>query len=57
MFDTDVFHNHVAVFNTDPKVQYLLDKIPAGKTYRSDRLGEKNVGTWEVYKHDLSEQE
>jgi len=57
IFDTQTITNHIARFPKNDREEEIIKRIPEGKTYRSDRLGDKHIGVWDVFNDQLSKTE
>ncbi len=57
IFNTNLINNHISRYPKNEEVLEIIKRIPEGVTYRSDRLGDKHIGVWEVFKNQLSEEE
>ncbi len=58
VFDSDELYDHVALgIPYEEEELQIIRKIPPGRTFRSDRLGDKNIGAWDLFEDVLSLEE
>ena len=57
ILDFETIYNHIARYSEDEEEIFILDHIPEGKTYRSDRRGDKHVGVWDIFQDSLTKEE
>lgn len=56
VMDAEKTVNHVAKFPRDDEMS-ILNNIPEGKVYRSNRFGDQYLGAWIVHRDKLNEEE
>ncbi len=57
IFDSNKITNHVARYPRDQEELEIINRIPEGLTYRSDRKGAKHISVWDLFKDQLSNAE
>lgn len=56
VFDSDSTTNHVAKFSKGEEME-IINRIPEGKMYRSNRFGKKYMGVWELFPEKFTSEE
>lgn len=56
VLDSDTTYNHIAKAPRDSEMD-IVENIPEGKVYRSNRFGEQYLGAWIVHSDKLSDDE
>lgn len=56
ILDSETTTNHVAKFPREDEMD-IINKVPEGKVYRSNRFGDQYIGAWHIHEDKLSEDE
>ena len=56
VFDSKMTYNHTAKFANDND-EFIAERIPQGKVYRSNRFSDKYVPVWEIFEDEFSPDE